>query len=164
MKAILAADENYAIGKDGQLLAYIKDDLQFFKENTLNKTVILGRKTLYTFPGQKPLPKRNNIVMSRDKNFFVEGATIVHSLEEVFDCIKNIPSDDVFIIGGAEIYRLFLPYIDEIILTKIYKKFANVDAYFPNIEQSGEFELIWSSEKQKFDDIEFTFNRYKRKK
>ena len=101
MNVIVAVDENWAIGRNGDLLAHMKEDMKFFRETTMGKTVILGRKNLESFPGKKPLPKRPNIILTRDKNFSVEGATVINSIEELL--AMDMDFSDAFVIGGEEI-------------------------------------------------------------
>lgn len=122
---IVAVDENGGIGYDGQLLTSIPEDLQRFKSLTTGHIVIMGRKTWDSLP-KKPLPKRRNIVISNQKqeNFM----TIPECLEE----IKDI-EDEIFVIGGGNIYKYFLPLTNRIYITLIHKSFENVDTYFPNI-------------------------------
>ena len=109
MKLILARDENWAIGKGGNLLCHTPGDLKFFKEKTLGKTVVMGRATLESLPGSKPLPKRTNIVLSANKDYKVEGALVVHSTEELMENLAKYNTDDVMIIGGEKVYKEFLP-------------------------------------------------------
>lgn len=143
IKAIVAVDNNFSIGKNGELLAYIKEDLKYFKETTINSTVVLGRKTLYTFPKKKPLPSRKNIILSRDKNLEIENAIVCNSKEEVLETIKN--DENIFIIGGAEIYKLFYQELDEIYVTKINHTFDG-DAFFENVDKDKNFKIIKESE------------------
>lgn len=139
IKAIVAVDNNFGIGKNNQLLAYIKEDLKYFKEKTINSTVVLGRKTLETFPNKKPLPSRKNIILSRDKSLKIEGATICNSKEEVLKKIKD--DENVFIIGGQEIYTLFYDNLEEIYITKIMNTFES-DAFFKNVDEDKNFKII----------------------
>lgn len=143
LKAIVAVDKNFGIGKDGKLLAYIKEDLKYFKETTIESTVILGRKTLYTFPNKKPLPLRKNIILSRNKDLKIENALICNSKEEVFEKIKD--DENVFIIGGEEIYKLFFEDLEEIYVTKIDSIF-DADAFFVNLDNNKNFKIVKESE------------------
>ena len=119
---IVAATENNAIGKDNKMLFHIKEDLLFFKNTTINKTIVMGRKTFESLPGV--LPFRKHIVLSRDKGYNVENqqVEIKHSLEEVLEEIK-FSKEEIFIIGGEEIYRQILEknLADKIYITRIYK-------------------------------------------
>lgn len=145
MNVIVAVDEDWGIGFKGQLLAKINDDLANFKKETLNKTVIYGTNTLLTFPNQKPLKNRRNIILNPDKNFLVEGAEIAHSIEEALDMVKNEYPKNVYVIGGASIYQQFLPYYDEAIITMIYESYPNKDAYFPNLSKLDGWIIIDNS-------------------
>ena len=119
MKLILAADEKWGIGKDGTLLCNIPQDLAYFRKRTAGMTVIMGRVTLESLPGSKGLPKRRNIVITRKKDYVAENAEVVSSIEEAME--KAGTGDDVMIIGGAEIYRQFLPYCDTCYITRYMK-------------------------------------------
>lgn len=137
--AIVAVDENWAIGNNGQLLISIPEDLNLnFKVKTMGHPVIYGRKTLDTFPGRKLLPGRPNIILSRDPSLVVEGAVIMHSVDEVLEYAKQEPNETYFIIGGAQIYAQFLPYCDKCIVTRIHRSFE-ADAYFPDLIKTGEW-------------------------
>ncbi len=120
MNQILSADSKNMIGRDNDLLVYIPEDLKYFKEKTINNTIIVGRKTLESFPNGKPLPNRKNIVLSRDKNYKVDGATVYNSVEELLENI-DVNDDSVFVAGGGKIYELLIDYCDKIYLTMIDK-------------------------------------------
>ena len=163
MNAMVAADQNWAIGKDGNLLVSIPANMKMFRQETAGKVVVLGRKTLATFPNGLPLKDRTNIVLSKSKNFAVKGATIVHSLEELLEELKKYPSEDVYCIGGESVYEQLLPYCDTVHLTKI--DFAyEADSYFPNLDATGEWEIVAESDEHTYFDLEYTFVKYKRKK
>lgn len=132
--AIAAVDNKSAIGKDGNLLAHIKTDMAFFRRTTLGHTVVLGRKTLATFPGGKPLPKRKNIVLTRNPLFSAQDAIILHDFDSLFKELES-ETEDVYIIGGAEIYSLLLPYCGRLILTEIEAD-LNGDVFFPDFDKS----------------------------
>lgn len=164
MKLIAAVDKNWAIGFKGKLLASIRADQMNFKKLTLGNAVVLGRKTMDTFPNQRPLPQRRNIILSRNPNYRVKDAEVVHSKEELLDLIKreNIDTDSVFIIGGESLYREFLPLCDTAIITKINYAYE-ADAYFPNLDEDEEWECIAEGEEQTCFDMEFYFTEYRRK-
>ncbi|MBR3058570.1 MAG: dihydrofolate reductase [Clostridiales bacterium] len=141
MCAIVAVDENWAIGNKGELLVSLPEDQkQNFKVKTLGHPVVYGRKTLETFPKKMLLPGRENIILSRNKDFAVDGATILHSVDEVLDYTKKREEEVFFIIGGAQIYDQFLPYCDTCIVTKVKKTFE-ADAFFPNLDNIKEWKL-----------------------
>lgn len=162
MKLILAADRNWAIGKDGDLLCHLPGDLKYFKEKTVGKTVIMGRGTLESLPGKKPLPKRENIVISGNPDYAVPGAVVLHSHEELFDYIKDKDSDEVVVMGGGRVYRELLPYCDTCYITRIYDSFY-ADTWFVNLDEMPEFEVVWQSELQEENGIKYRFLEYRRK-
>lgn len=161
MKAILSADKNWGIGCQNKLLISIPSDMKFFRETTSGHTVVMGRKTLESFPGGQPLKNRRNIVMTRSRDYTVKGAEVVHSLEELLELLKDCGREEIYVIGGGDIYRLLLPYCDTVYVTKI--DFAyQADTFFPNLDESSEWKLAYESEEQTCFDIEFTFRRYER--
>ena len=162
MKLIAAVDKNWAIGYKGRLLASIRADQMNFKKLTIGKVVVLGRKTMDTFPGGRPLPQRRNIILSHNPNYSVKDAEVVHSKEELLELIKDVDTDDVFIIGGESIYREFLPLCDTAVITKINYAYE-ADAYFPNLDADEEWECVEEGDEQTCFDMEFCFTTYKRK-
>ena len=163
MNLIVAVDKNWAIGKDNKLLVSIPADMKMFRQETTGKVVILGRKTLETFPNGLPLKNRVNIIISRNKDYEVKGATVVHSVEEALEEAKKYPPEDVYCIGGDSIYQQFLPYCDVAHITKI--DFAyEADRYFPNLDEMPEWKVTAQSEEQTYFDLEYQFVRYERRK
>lgn len=161
MKAIVAVDKNWAIGYNGKLLVHLPKDLEYFKNTTLNKVVVMGRKTFESLPNKKPLSNRLNIILTRSKDYKVDGAVVLHTIDEVKEYVKNMLSGDVFIIGGDKIYKLFLPFISECLVTKIdYGYFA--DTYFPNLDEDVNWKLVSSSDEQSHFDITYRWTVYKR--
>ena len=161
MKAILSADRNWGIGCQNKLLISIPSDMKFFRETTTGHTVVMGRRTLESFPGGQPLKNRRNIVLTRNPEYSVKGAEVVHSPGELLKLLEGSPLEDVYVIGGGEVYRLLLPYCDTVYVTKI--DFAyQADTFFPNLDESPEWELAEESEEQTCFDIEFTFRTYRR--
>ena len=110
MNLIVNADKNWAIGKDNRLLVSIPQDMKFFRETTTGKVVVMGRKTLESFPGGQPLKKRTNIVLTSDRSYQAGEAVIVHSMEELMEELEKYPREDIFVIGGESIYRSLLPW------------------------------------------------------
>ena len=159
MIAIAAVDDNWAIGYENRLLLSIPDDMKFFREKTMEKTVIMGRKTLESFPGKKPLKNRTNIVLTRDDHYEAEGAVIVHSKEELIERIGNLPEDEVFVIGGASIYQMLVPFCSKCYITKMYKEFK-ADAYFPNLDALDKWRIAERSARQRYEDLEYEFLTY----
>ena len=133
MNLIVNVDSNWAIGYRGKLLVSIPEDMKFFRSETTGKLVVLGRKTLDTFPGGQPLKNRTNIILTRNPNYQVKGAIICHSVEEVLEELKKYNSEDVYIIGGDSIYKEFLPYCDVAHVTRTDHVY-DADAWFPNLE------------------------------
>lgn len=159
MNAIVAVDNHWAIGNKGSLLVRIPMDQKYFRQMTIGKVVVLGRKTLATFPNGLPLPGRTNIIMSRNQNLKVKGATVVHSLEELLEELKQYASEDVFVIGGDDIYKQLVPYCDTIYATRIDYRYA-ADAYFPNLDELPSWTLTEEGEENTYFDLEFTFCKY----
>ena len=150
MNLIVNVDSNWAIGYRGKLLVSIPEDMKFFRSETTGKVVVLGRKTLDTFPGGQPLKNRTNIILTRNPNYQVKGSIICHSVEEVLEELKKYNSEDVYIIGGDSIYKEFLPYCDVAHVTRTDHVY-DADAWFPNLEEDTYF------------DLEFRFCRYERR-
>lgn len=161
MKMIVCISENYGIGKENGLLFSLPPDMKLFRETTMGKVIIMGRSTLDSFPNGAPLKNRVNIVLTRNKSFSRENVLAFNSVSDVLEHIKNYPSDDCYVIGGAEIYKLFEPYCDEAVVTKVNKK-ADADKFFFNIDESKEWEKYYESEKMNHEGTEFVFCRYKR--
>ncbi|MEP3669939.1 MAG: dihydrofolate reductase [Roseibium sp.] len=130
---IAACDRNMAIGKGNEMPWHIAEDFAFFKETTLGKTVIMGRKTWDSLP-RRPLPGRRNIVISRGSSGERDGALFC-SLEDAIDMVQQNPLRAMFCIGGAEIYRLFLPHAQQILLTRVDLDTESPDAYFPEYSE-----------------------------
>ena len=118
MNLIVAVDNNWAIGSKNELLIRIPNDHKHFREETTGKVVVLGRKTLETFPQGMPLKNRINIILSKDPNYQVKDAIVVHSIEELLEELKKYDEENIYIIGGESIYRQMLPYCDVAHVTK----------------------------------------------
>lgn len=159
MNLIVAVDKNWAIGSQNKLLVSIPADMKFFRETTKNKVVVMGRKTLESFPNGQPLKERINIVLTRDKNYKVNDAIIVHTVEELLKEIKKYNSDDVYVIGGESIYRMLLPYCKMAYVTKIDHAYQ-ADTYFPNLDELSQWKLTGITEEQTYFDLEYVFVRY----
>lgn len=163
MNAIVAVDNNWAIGCKSSLLVRIPADHKNFRQETTGKVVVLGRKTLETFPQGMPLPNRTNIILSTNPDYQVKDAVVVHDKEELDAELKKYPTEDVYIIGGESIYRLMLPECDVVHVTKIDHDYE-ADAYFPNLDQDGAWEITAESEEQTYFDLPYYFVKYERKK
>ena len=162
MNAIVAADKNWAIGNKGKLLVSIPNDMKMFREETTGKVVVLGRKTLATFPGGRPLKNRTNIVLTTDVNFEAPDATVVHSINELLEELKKYNSEDVYIIGGDSVYKQMIDYCDVCHVTKIDHAYE-ADTYFPNLEKMDDWELSVETEEMTYFDLEYTFQKWTRK-
>lgn len=161
MNLIVAVDKNWAIGCGNKLLVSIPQDMKFFRETTMGKVVVMGRKTLESFPGGQPLKKRTNIVITRDKNYSVKDAIVVHSVEEALEELKKYNEEDIYVIGGESIYRQMLPYCKVAHVTKIDHAYE-ADTYFPNLDEMDEWEITGVSDEQTYFNLEYEFVRYER--
>lgn len=162
MKLIVAVDNNWAIGNKGQLLVSIPSDHKHFRNETVGKVVVLGRKTIETFPQGQPLAKRTNIILTSDKNYKAGDALLAHSIDELVDMLKAYESDDIYIIGGDSVYKQMLPYCDTAVVTKIDHSYE-ADAYFPNLDKDPEWEIVAESDDETYFDLDYRFVTYKRK-
>ncbi len=162
MKAILSADRNWGIGYQGKLLVTIPSDMRFFRETTTGKVIVLGRKTLETFPNGLPLKNRVNVVLTRDRSFQVKDAVIVHDEKELMAELKKYPDEEIYVAGGGSVYELMLPYCDTAYVTRIDLAYQ-ADTFFPDLDRDPDWELVEEGEEQTCFDIEFTFNVYRRR-
>ena len=162
MKLIAAADKNWAIGKNNSLLISIPADMKFFRETTSGHVIVMGRKTLESFPNGAPLKNRVNIVLTRDKDYKKDGAVIVHDINELVCKLKEYNQDDVFVIGGGSVYKLLLPMCDTAYITKIDMAF-DADTYIPDLDKSDEWKVEHESEQFEHEKIGYKFVTYKRK-
>ena len=163
MNLIAAVDQNWAIGNKNQLLVRIPADQKFFRETTTGKVVVMGRKTLESFPNGLPLKNRTNIVLTRDKNYTVKDAIVLHSLEDLSEELKKYPSEDIYVIGGESIYRQLLDDCDVAHITKIEYAY-DADTYFPNLDEMPEWQITADSEEQTYFDLEYFFYKYEKVK
>ena len=163
MNIIVAVDKNWAIGKDNKLLVSIPADMKMFRQETTGKVVVMGRKTLESFPNGLPLKNRTNIVLTGNKDYNVKDAIIVHTVEELLEEIKKYPSEEVYCIGGDSVYKQLLPYCDIAHVTKIDFGYE-ADSYFPNLDEDPQWKKAAESEEQTYFDLEYKFVRYERNK
>ena len=147
MNIIVAVDKNWAIGKNNKMMWSIPADMRFFREKTTGHVVVMGRKTLESFPNGLPLKQRTNLILSRDRSYKVKGALVLHTMEELLEHLKEYDSSDIFIIGGESIYRQFLPYCDTAYVTRIDHAY-DADTYFPNLDELLEWTMTEVSEEQ----------------
>ena len=163
MNMIVAVDSNWAIGHKGKLLVSIPEDMQFFRRETTGKVVVMGRKTLESFPNGLPLKNRVNVVITKDKEYNVKDAIICHSIEEALEVLKQYNDEDIYVIGGESVYRQFLPYCSVAHVTKINYSY-DADTYFPNLDEMDEWTIEESSDECTYFDLEYKFVRYERNK
>lgn len=167
MKIIVAVDENWGIGSNGELQVRNKEDLNRFKEITTGNIVVVGAKTLETFPNKLPLKNRINIILNdKSENQQIDNNYIINSLDEAYKIIKDLnkqfPEKEVFIVGGASIYEQLLEYCDEAIVTK-WEFEKEADVYFPNLDKSENW-YIYSEQNIKSDEGNFIVSTYQNTK
>ncbi len=160
MNFIVAVDENWGIGKAGDLLFHISQDMKYFREKTKGKVVVMGEATLRSLPGGKPLAGRTNIVLSDDESFACEGVELCRSMEQLFAAIEKHRSDDVFVIGGASVYNQLMDCCDTAYITKV-KASAEHDTAINPLDGRAGWRLCESSEPMEQEGLVFTFNVYK---
>lgn len=161
MQIIVAVAKNWGIGKSGSLLFTIHEDMRFFRTMTSGKTVIMGRRTLESLPGGKPLKNRRNIVISTRRGYEVPGAEVVSSPGAAAELVKDEPQEDVFVIGGGEVYRAMLPFCDTAYVTVVEAQ-AEADKFFPDLDAAPDWKLAERGEEKDSDGLKFRFCTYKR--
>ena len=161
MNLIAAVDKNWAIGYKNQLLVRIPEDQKWFRESTTGKVVIMGRKTLESFPNGRPLKNRTNIVITTDKSYQVSDAIVVHSIEEALEAVKDYNDDDIYVIGGESIYRQMLPLCKVAHITKIDYVYQ-ADAHFHTLDEEG-WVITETSDERTYFDLIYEFVKYERK-
>ena len=162
MKLIASADKNWGLGFKNKLLVSIPTDMKFFRQTTTGKIVVMGRKTLESFPNGLPLKNRTNIVLTGNKDYRVKDAVIVHTLEELQEELKRYQSDDIYVIGGERIYRQLLPLCDTAYITRIDHAFQ-ADTFLPNLDELEDWKMTEEGEEQTCFDLEFRFTKYERR-
>ena len=162
MNIIVAVDKNWAIGYQNKLLNSIPEDMKFFRETTTGNVVVMGRKTLERFPNGRPLKNRTNVVITRQKDYEVPGAVVVHSVEEALEYLKDFRSENIYVIGGASIYEQMLPYCDVAHVTVMDYAYQ-ADTWFPNLDEMDDFVIAADSEEKTYFDLEYCFKMYVRK-
>ncbi len=162
MNLIANVDINWAIGKNNQLLVKIPADMKFFRETTTGKVVVMGRKTLESFPNGQPLKNRTNIVLTHDRNYRVADAIVVYSMDELHEELKKYPSEDIYIIGGESIYRQLVDECDVAHITMVDYAY-DADAHFPNLDEKPEWRITQDSEEQTYFDLIYHSYKYEKK-
>lgn len=159
MNLIVNADMGMGIGRDGKLLYNIPQDMKYFKKMTTGAVVIMGRKTLESL--KEPLKNRVNIVLTRKKDFNYNGVIVSNSIDDVLDIVRD--RENVFVIGGSEIYEQFMPYCDTAYVTRVYAE-SPADSYIADFGKSDEWELVSVTEKFSYGSLTYDFAVFKRKK
>ena len=160
MNLIVAVDKNWAIGNKNKLLIQIPSDMKNFRMLTTGNVIIMGRKTLESFPQSQPLGNRVNIVLTRSENYKVNGATVVHSLDALWEEIKKYPDKEIYVLGGESIYRMMLPYCDTAYVTKIDYAYE-ADTWMPDLDREEGWSVVERGEEQTCFDLIYYFTTYK---
>ena len=157
MKAIVAVDKKWGIGKDNGLLFSIPSDMKFFRETTAGKVVVMGANTLKSFPNGNPLKNRTNIVLS--SKIKRDDCIVIDDIEKLIAEIKKYPKDDVYLIGGAMLYKTLLPYCEQALVTKVDAD-GGAQVFFPNLDELKEWKCAYSSESLESNDYKIKFTTY----
>lgn len=159
MELIASATRDWGIGIRGGLVRRLKDDMRFFREKTAGSVVILGRATLESFPGGKPLKNRTHIVLSAKEGYSPEGVTVCASVPAALAEVKRLHAEKVFVIGGASVYRAFLPYCQSAYITRMDIS-AEADRFLPDLDREPGWELTDPGEEMECDGVSFRFTKY----
>lgn len=159
MHVIVAADKNWAIGRNNELLVRIPNDMKYFRQLTEGNVVVMGRKTLESFPGGKPLPNRVNIVMTSQENYDGKGAIVIHNERELREELKKY-KEEIYIIGGESIYRQMLPYCEDAYVTKLEYAYE-ADTWMPDLDKEQGWALVKKGEEQTCFDLIYYFTIYR---
>ena len=160
MNAIVAVDANWAIGREGDLLFSLPTDMKRFRSLTLDGTVIMGRKTLDSFPEGKPLPNRRNIVITRNEEFQREGCEVVSSPDAALELAAGTDEEHLWIIGGGSVYTTLLSRCKRVYLTKVDAAAEETDTYFPNLDKLPAWEVETTSETFEENGLSYQFITY----
>ncbi len=161
MNLIFSAGENWELGLKNRLIFRAKADMAHFARHTTGKTVVMGRRTLETLPGGKPLKNRINIVLTTDKDFLAPGATVVHSVDELLETLKSYRDEDVFVIGGESVYRQLLPYCDKAYVTRFLHA-VEADRFMPDFDALEDWCKTGTSNIREENGLRFRFDTYTR--
>lgn len=159
---LVAVDRNWGIGKEGDLLIKIPEDMKFFKDISINNVIIMGRKTFESLPNRKPLVNRVNIIITSDKNYKVENAIVVNSIEEAIEKAKEYKDLEIINIGGGKIFNQMIDHCDIAYVTYIDREFE-ADTFCPRIDQLPDWKLESESEEKTYLDIKYYFRKYSKK-
>ena len=158
MKAIVAVDKRWGIGKNNDLLFSIPEDMKFFRQTTLGKVVVMGANTLRSFPNGNPLKNRTNLVLSTTLKR--DDCAVFDSLETLLKEIKKYPKDEVYLIGGAKLYKTLLPYCEEVLVTKVDAD-GDAQVFFENLDALDGWQFISESQTLNSNGYDFKFTTYK---
>ena len=158
IRAIVCVDKNWGIGKDNDLLFSLPTDMKFFRQTTLGKTVVMGGNTLRSFPGGNPLKNRQNIVLSRTQ--VRDDCIIVPTVDALKEEMKARAGEDIYVIGGAQIYEMLLPFCEEVLVTQVEAD-GGATAFYPNLDKNADFTKIFEGERQEENGLSFRFTTYK---
>ncbi len=162
MNLIVAVDNKWGIGKDNGLLAHLPGDMAYFKERTMGKTVVMGRRTLESMPGRRGLPGRTNYVLTSNPEFAAERCEVFNTEEAMLEAIKEREPDDVFLIGGAKMYNKYYKLCDRLYITKIDAD-LNADTFIVNIDEDEDYQVVSESEPVTENGVTYRFLVYERK-
>lgn len=158
IRAIVHADKEWGIGKGNGMMFSLPKDMKFFRETTMNHVVVMGGNTLRSFPNAKPLKNRVNIVLSRGQ--VRDDCVIVRSYEELFKAMKDHENEEIYVIGGGEVYRELLPYCEEVLVTKV-DAVGGAEVFFPNLDENPDFQCVDEGEPVDDNGLTIRFTRYK---
>ena len=158
IRAIVHADREWGIGKGNDMMFSLPLDMKFFRETTSGHTVVMGGNTLRSFPGQKPLKNRVNIVLSRGQ--VRDDCVIVRSFDELKSEMKKRENEEIYVIGGGVIYKELLPYCQEVLVTKV-DAVGGAEVFFPNLDKHPDFELVYESEQIEDNGYTIRFTTYR---
>lgn len=159
MIAIVAVDQNWGIGKDGEQMVYIPADLKRFRTLTTGNTIVLGRKTVATFPKGHPLKNRRNLILSRNPNYHPEGGEVFSTIDALMEQVTD--PEHTYVVGGASVYQAMIEHCTAAYVTKIEQAYP-VDCWFPNLDTSPDWEISDISEEMEHDGIKFRYVHYRR--
>lgn len=159
MKFIVSVDKNWGIGKNNELLMRVPEDMKQFRAKTTDNVIVMGRKTLESFPKGKPLPNRVNIVITANKDFVAEGVVVCHGIEEVLEKVKEFGDKDIYIVGGGSIYNAFLPYCNEAYITKFDKVF-DADTFIENLDKNTNWKAEETLMSGEYDGVKYDVIKY----
>ena len=160
MNLIASVDNNWGIGYKGRLLCHIPEDMRWCREHTTGKVVVMGRATLESLPGSRPLAERVNIVISADTNFFAPGCTVVRTPEELLELLEQFDTNDIYVIGGASVYAMMMPYCHYAYITKVDQQFP-ADRHLANLDAQPGWQLVSTSEDKEHEGLHFKHCIYK---